>query len=142
MMQPHGISGHILAGGIKVRQWQIRDHATGEKAVFDLGVIADETDYPFRVQFEQSKICRIMDAMLRDDPAADIRYDTELLSADQDGNGVTIKVVRDGREEALRGRFLIAADGGGSTIRNQLGLPFDGSMYPERTVLVTTPFPF
>jgi len=142
MMQPHGISGHILAGGIKVRQWQIRDHATGEKAVFDLGAIADETDYPFRVQFEQSKICRIMDGMLRDDPAADIRYGTELLSAGQDGNGVTIKIVRDGREEELHGRFLIAADGGGSTIRNQLGLPFDGSMYPERTVLVTTPFPF
>ncbi len=142
MMNPYGISGQILARGIKVPQWQIRNHATGEKVVFDLGLIADETDYPFRVQFEQSKICRIMDAMLRDHPLADLRYNTELLSVDQDENGVAIKVAGDGGEDALRGGFLVAADGGGSTIRDQLGLPFEGSMYPERTVLVTTPFPF
>jgi 2-polyprenyl-6-methoxyphenol hydroxylase-like FAD-dependent oxidoreductase len=142
MMQPYGISDEIVARGVKVPQWQIRNHATGDKAVFDLGLIADETAYPFRVQFEQAKICEIIDAKLQNDPLADIRYDTELLSAEQDADGVTIKVRPNGQEEYLRGKFLIAADGGTSTIRQQLNLSFEGSMYPERTVLVTTPFPF
>lgn len=142
MMAPYGITDEILATGVKVPKWQIRNHATGEKVIFDLGLIADETDYPYRVQFEQSKICEIMDRLLQDNPLVDIRYGTELLSATQDDQGVTVRVKTTSGEEDLTGRFLIAADGGSSTIREQLKLSFEGSMYPERTVLVTTPFPF
>ena len=142
MMQPYGITEEILQTGIKVRQWQIRDHSTGEKVVFDLGVIAGETDYPYRLQFEQSKIRAIMDRKLREHGSADIRYGTELVSAVQDGNGVTITVKDADGARDMRGLFLIAADGGSSTIREQLNLPFEGTVYPERTVLVTTPFPF
>ena len=61
MMEPYGITDEILKTGIKVRQWQIRNHTTGDKVIFDLDNISDETDYPYRVQFEQSKICMIMD---------------------------------------------------------------------------------
>jgi 3-(3-hydroxy-phenyl)propionate hydroxylase len=142
MMAPYGITKEILETGIKVPEWQIRNHATGEKVIFDLGLIADETDYPYRVQFEQSKICAIMDRKLREIPLADIRYNTELLSAEQDDAGVTLKVKDATGENEFSGRYLIAADGGTSTIREQLKLTFEGSMYPERTVLVTTPFPF
>jgi 2-polyprenyl-6-methoxyphenol hydroxylase-like FAD-dependent oxidoreductase len=142
MMAPYGITNEILETGIKVRQWQIRNHTNGDKVIFDLGNIADETPYPYRVQFEQSKICSIMDRLLRADPLADIRYGTELLSADQNEDGVSIKVKTAEGNGELHGRFLVAADGGASTIREQLGLTFEGLMYPERTVLVTTPFPF
>jgi 3-(3-hydroxy-phenyl)propionate hydroxylase len=142
MMAPYGITDEILETGIKVPEWQIRNHATGEKVIFDLGLIADETDYPYRVQFEQSKICAIMDRKLREQEGVDIRYGTELQSADQDEDGVTLNVLDESGKNEIRGRFLIAADGGTSTIREQLKLAFEGSMYPERTVLVTTPFPF
>ncbi|HIL97678.1 MAG TPA: FAD-dependent monooxygenase [Pseudomonadales bacterium] len=142
MMAPYGITKEILETGIKVPEWQIRNHVTGEKVIFDLGLIADETDYPYRVQFEQSKICAIMDRKLREIPLADIRYNTELLSAEQDDAGVTLKVKDATGENEFSGRYLIAADGGTSTIREHLKLTFEGSMYPERTVLVTTPFPF
>ena len=142
MMAPYGITTEILETGIKVPEWQIRNHLTGEKVIFDLGHIADETEYPYRVQFEQSKICAIMDRLLQSNPIADIRYNTELLSANQDQSGVSIKVKTTEGEGELNGRFLVAADGGTSSIREQLGLSFEGSMYPERTVLVTTPFPF
>ena len=53
MMAPYGITNEILKTGIKVREWQIRNHTTGDKVVFDLGKISDETDFPYRVQFEQ-----------------------------------------------------------------------------------------
>ncbi len=142
MLAPYGVTTEILENGIRVPQWQIRDHATGEKAVFDLGLIAEETDYPFRVQFEQAKICEIIDAKLRNEPLADLRYGMEMLSADQDDDGVRVRAKGEDAEEVLRGRYLIAADGGNSTIREQLGLAFEGSMYPERSVLVTTPFAF
>jgi 3-(3-hydroxy-phenyl)propionate hydroxylase len=79
MMEPYGITDEILETGIKVRQWQIRNHSTGDKVIFDLGKISDETDHPYRVQFEQSKICAIMDRRLQDNQLADIRYGTEFV---------------------------------------------------------------
>ena len=92
MMEPYGISREILARGIKVPQWQIRIHTTGEKVVFDLNHIRAETDYPFRMQFEQAHLCAIMDRLLAAERLADIRYGTELISLGQDDHGVTIRV--------------------------------------------------
>ena len=142
MMAPYGITNEILKTGIKVREWQIRNHTTGDKVVFDLGKISDETDFPYRVQFEQSKICMIMDRKLKENPLADIRYGTEFISLIQDDDGIIIDVETAHGPDKIYGQFLIAADGGNSAIREHLGLAFEGSTYPEKTVLVTTPFPF
>ena len=142
MMEPYGITDEILKTGIKVRQWQIRNHTTGDKVIFDLDNISDETDYPYRVQFEQSKICMIMDRKLRASPLAEVRYGTEFLSLTEDSDGIAIDVKTNQGQEKIFGQFLIAADGGNSPVREYLGLAFEGSTYPEKTVLVTTPFPF
>ena len=52
----------------------------------------------------------------------------EVVGADQDDQGVrlTARDVDTGQEVALRGAYLVAADGAHSTIREQLGIPFDG----------------
>lgn len=142
MMAPYGITNEILRTGIKVREWQIRNHSTGDKVVFDLGKISDETDFPYRVQFEQSKICMIMDRKLQENPLADIRYGTEFVSLTHDDDGIMIDVETAHGPDKIYGQYLIAADGGNSAIREHLGLAFEGSTYPEKTVLVTTPFPF
>jgi len=59
-----------------------------------------------------------------------IRFDTEYLSLEQDGDGVTV-LVRDrlaGREFRIRARYVIAADGGRSKVVADLGLPMAGQM--------------
>jgi 2,4-dichlorophenol 6-monooxygenase len=59
-----------------------------------------------------------------------IRFDTEYLSLEQDGDGVTV-LVRDrlaGREYRIRARYVIAADGGRSKVAADLGLPMAGQM--------------
>jgi 3-(3-hydroxy-phenyl)propionate hydroxylase len=142
MMEPYGITEEMVAAGEVVPEWQIRMHVTGEKVLFDLGRIADRTRYPFRLQYEQRNLCAVMDQMLRAEPLAELIYGTELVAAVQDGDAVAIQTRCGGEARRLHGRFLIAADGGASTVRSLLGIPFDGSIYPERTVLVTTPFPF
>jgi 2,4-dichlorophenol 6-monooxygenase len=59
---------------------------------------------------------------------AEIRFNTELLSLSQDDDGVTGRVrERDtGAEHEIRARYAIAADGGRSTIAQELGIEFDG----------------
>ncbi len=61
---------------------------------------------------------------------ARFRFNAEYLSHEQDEEGVTV-TLRDrvtGREETLRSRYLIGADGGNSVIAEQLGLPMEGQM--------------
>ncbi|MEV0980898.1 FAD-dependent monooxygenase [Streptomyces sp. NPDC049915] len=57
-----------------------------------------------------------------------LRFSTELLSFTQDDEGVTARV-RDrttGVERTLKARYLVAADGAHSGVRDTLGIPFDG----------------
>ncbi|GAA2531755.1 MULTISPECIES: FAD-dependent oxidoreductase [Streptomyces] len=61
---------------------------------------------------------------------AKVRFDTEFVGFTQDEDGVTA-LLRDrirGDEFTVRARYLIGADGGRSTVAEQLGLPFDGRM--------------
>ena len=44
--------------------------------------------------------------------------------------------------EAHTGAYLIGADGGRSTVRKQRGIAFDGFTWPERFIVLTTPFDF
>lgn len=61
-------------------------------------------------------------------PSVDIRFDTRLESFDQDSDGV-LAVVRDlesGDSETLAGAYLVACDGGRSSVRRALGIEFEG----------------
>ena len=52
----------------------------------------------------------------------------EVVGAEEDDDGVTA-IVRDvdtGEEQTRRGRYLVAVDGAHSTLREGLGIPFDG----------------
>ena len=75
-----------------------------------------------------------LEPILRDtarDRGAVLRLGTEMLSFEQDADGVTV-IVRDretGQEETLRAAYLIAADGAESGIREALGIPRQGVGY-------------
>jgi 2-polyprenyl-6-methoxyphenol hydroxylase-like FAD-dependent oxidoreductase len=53
----------------------------------------------------------------------------------QDTSGVEIAVRTAQRDERLRARFLIGCDGAHSTVRETLGMRFEGATYPQSFVL-------
>ena len=59
---------------------------------------------------------------------ARLEYGTELVSFEADGDGVTavVKSRDDGSERTVRARYLVAADGSHSPVRNALGIPLEG----------------
>jgi len=64
------------------------------------------------------------------DAGADVRFSTELLLIDQDAEAAHA-VVRDrtnGEEYGVRARYVVAADGGRSTVAGQLGFGMTGQM--------------
>ncbi|MCC3776103.1 FAD-dependent monooxygenase [Streptomyces sp. UNOB3_S3] len=58
-------------------------------------------------------------------PGVTVEFATEVLSAEQDAEGVTTRAraSRDGAERTFRSAYVIAADGSHSTIRSGLGIP-------------------
>ncbi|MET9434733.1 FAD-dependent monooxygenase [Streptomyces sp. NPDC006551] len=65
-----------------------------------------------------------------------IERGTELLSFDQDANGVTARLrTASGADEEVRVRYLIGCDGAHSTVRKGLGLSFAGGAFPEEYML-------
>ena len=90
------------------------------------GAQAENTAYDFRCAAQDQ-----IDAMLlrcaQSYPSGEIRFSTELVSHSQDAEGVTVTLRRaDGSTEQVRAQFLIAADGGRSSIRESLGVGSTG----------------
>ncbi len=140
MLDRIGIAEILVAQGLPCPHWQIRLHPSGDRAVFDLGVLAGETAHPYRLQCEQWKLSRA----LRDRLAGrcDLRYGARLHSFIQDDTGVTVTLEQSGSVSALRAAYLVGCDGARSIVRQAMGLAFEGATYPETTLLATTIFPF
>jgi 2,4-dichlorophenol 6-monooxygenase len=68
----------------------------------------------------------ILEAATRN--GADIRFNHELVDIHQDRDGVTARVVErtTGREQEIRSKYLIGADGGRSLVASKADFEFDG----------------
>lgn len=142
MLEPSGIAGELVEQGLVCPHWQVRLHPSGERAVFDLSVLKDETRHPYRLQCEQWKLSRALLARLERQPAATLRFGTKVVGLVQDEDGVAVETACAAGEERIRARFVIGADGARSAVRAAVGLALEGQTYPETTLLVTTGFPF
>ncbi len=142
MLAPAGISDELLARGLICPHWQIRWHPSGERAIFDLSILAPDTRYPFRLQCEQWKLSEALLARIAQQPNAAIHYGARVSSFTQAEDGVAVQLDRCSTTETVSTRILVGADGARSAVRQELGLQFDGETYPETTLLVTTDFPF
>ena len=138
-----------LANGIKERglmapAFQFRDRKSQEIiAVFDMKHISDETEFPFAIQYEQWKLTRDALAALQSHDIADVRLGSTITAFSQDYEGVTV-VYEDPAEEMhkVEGRYLLACDGGRSTIRIGLGVFMSGFTWDERFLVLTTEHDF
>lgn len=142
MLQPYGLADALIAQGLVTPTWQIRLHNTGERAVFDLGVLKDDTPYPFRLQCEQSRLGELIVGQLAGNPFVDLRFATRLVDFTQGADGVSAVIEHDGEQESVAVEWLIGADGARSTVRGKLNVALEGQTYPETTILATTRFPF
>jgi 2-polyprenyl-6-methoxyphenol hydroxylase-like FAD-dependent oxidoreductase len=133
------ITGQMLEEGLVVPLYQFRDRADGLVAQFDFGLLAGETRHPYRLQLNQQHLVRMLERRLRGHDGVELRFGTRATGVASTGEGVTV-TVRDagGGASSLRGAFAIGADGASSTVRQALGIAFEGFTYPERFLIVST----
>ncbi|MGD9767314.1 MAG: FAD-dependent oxidoreductase [Pseudolabrys sp.] len=142
MMSPFGITAQMLAAGLTCPTWQIRMHPSGDRAVFDLSVLRDDTDYPYRLQCEQSKYCEFVLAAVQALPNVMVAFSSPVTGVTQTTDAATVHVAAEDGERDVTADYVIGCDGAHSVVRKSLGIELSGDIYPETTILATTHFPF
>ena len=111
MLNEFGIVDDLIEMGLKAPVYQYRNRQSGETFAFDLTELQDMTDYPYRLQCEQFKLARLLTAKLADHPNGEVLFSRRVLTVEQDGSGVTLKVETTRDIETYRADFVIACDG-------------------------------
>src|SRR5918999_799103 len=134
-----GLIDEYLRVGLIARTFQFWDRPTLELiAEFDFDRLKGETAYPFVVQTEQHKLANMAIERLRNMSNTEVHMGMRVVGLTQDENQVKVKT----ESAELLADYVIAADGGRSTVRKALDIEFEGYTWPERFLVVTTRFDF
>lgn len=138
-----GVIDDVIEQGLVAETFEFWDRPTGERiATFDHKLLSDDTPFPFVVQCEQFKLAKIMFARLQGLDNVTILFNHRTTDVSQNTDRVTITVETPDGPSEFTGDYLIGADGGRSVVRKSAGIDFEGFTWPERFLVLSTPFDF
>ena len=137
LLDRFGVNDEMVRRGLIAPRFAYRDRRQGVVAEFDLGVLADATNHPYRLQCEQYKLCEIMLDRFRSMANVTIRFGAEVVGAIDHGDAASARLASG---EILVADAVVAADGAASAVRKSLDLGFDGMTYEDRYLVLSTPF--
>jgi 3-(3-hydroxy-phenyl)propionate hydroxylase len=112
-------------------------------ASFDHALLKGETCHPWVLQCEQDKLSRTLFAMANAIPNITFRTAAKVTGCSQRDDAVEVIVeAADGRQERHQALYLVGADGARSAVRKAIGVEFEGFTYPERFMIIGTPYDF
>jgi len=100
----------------------------------DFATIGDLTDFPFMLVLPQSRTERILLGYL-EDKGVSVQWQSALENIHELDDAVQCQLRNHDVTTEHRYDYIIAADGAGSRIRNQLDIPFEGQTYDARFLL-------
>jgi 3-(3-hydroxy-phenyl)propionate hydroxylase len=138
-----GLVEDMARVGLVAPIMQFWDRPSGQKiAEFDHAALKDDTPYPYVIQCEQFKTSLLILERLRTLPNIELMLGHAVTEVSQTAGSVSLRAKGPDGESTHTGAYLIGADGGRSTVRKQSGIDFDGFTWPERFIVLTTPFDF
>ncbi|WP_181781290.1 FAD-dependent oxidoreductase [Pseudonocardia pini] len=121
----------------------LRVHRTGEVVEWGRVSLEDVTGRPYNnIHLGQDRLGRIALRHLEAQPGASMHWNTRVTGVDQDDDGVRVTAEGPDGPEVFTARWLVGTDGAGSTVRQAVGLGFEGMTWPERFVATNVRYPF
>jgi 3-(3-hydroxy-phenyl)propionate hydroxylase/6-hydroxy-3-succinoylpyridine 3-monooxygenase len=137
-----GILEDAEAAGVLKQEYTYVVPRTGERIAYSMDVLKQRTPHPYNLHLGQHRLADIAMRRMKTFSNATVRFGARLQRLDQDAGGVTLTVATQRETEELRARWVIGADGAGSTVRRLLGLSFDGITWAERFVATNVHYDF
>jgi 3-(3-hydroxy-phenyl)propionate hydroxylase len=143
LLAEDGLADDMARAGLVAPIFQFWDRPSAELvAQFDHAVLRNDTRYPFVVQCEQFKTAKLILERLRKCPSVEILFGHDVCDVAQTADAVSVQVRGPSGLVSHAGAYLIGADGGRSTVRRRSGIAFEGFTWPERFIVLTTPYDF
>jgi 3-(3-hydroxy-phenyl)propionate hydroxylase len=138
-----GLSQDMAQVGLVAPIFQFWDRPSDRLvAEFDHAILASDTQHPFVVQCEQFKTSKLLLKRAQALPNVEVLFGHEVVDLRQTGSAVSVDVKGPSGVQTHAGAYLIGADGGRSIVRKRSEIEFDGFTWPERFIVLTTPFDF
>jgi 3-(3-hydroxy-phenyl)propionate hydroxylase len=138
MIDKVGLIDRFVAEGLTARYFQFWDQPNHNMvAQFDHDILKNDTPFPYVVQTEQHKLAHMGIEKLRTYADAKVQFESRITGLTQTADVVTLTVETPGGIEQIEADYVIAADGGRSTVRKALDISFDGMTWPERFIVIT-----
>ena len=143
LLAEDGLAADMARVGLVAPIFQFWDRPGNELvAQFDHALLKDDTRYPYVVQCEQFKTAKLILDRLRKLPNVEVLFGHEVTGMTQAEGSVSVEVRGPEGVKTHVGSYLIGADGGRSIVRKQCEIPFEGFTWPERFLVLTTPYDF
>ncbi|MEE3000367.1 MAG: FAD-dependent monooxygenase [Pseudomonadota bacterium] len=137
-----GLTDTFMERGFVTQNYHFRDRRQGLIAEFDLSVLKNDTQFPYRLMLEQHKISKIRAETLSSFSEHEVLNNHTVQSVRQESDGVIALVKTPKGEREFKGRYMIGCDGGRSNVRKSINVDFEGFQFEERFLVVSTPYDF
>jgi 2-polyprenyl-6-methoxyphenol hydroxylase-like FAD-dependent oxidoreductase len=138
-----GLLEEAQAIGYASTRFAMRYPATGEVIEADVTTsVPRGSPYARNLHFGQHVLADLVMRHLLELPNAQLLWRHKVHSLEQDGSGVSLGVATPEGRVTLRSDWVVGTDGSHSTVRQLLGLPFEGHTWPDRFVATNLEFDF
>jgi len=138
-----GLSEEAHAIGEPSHEFRMHWLETGEVMNSDMRDALDPgQEFDHNLHFGQHILAELVMEHLARLPNTQTLWNHRVTGLDQSGSGVTLTVETPDGEKRMEADWVIGTDGARSTVRNLLGLEFEGFTWPDRFVATNIEYPF
>jgi 3-(3-hydroxy-phenyl)propionate hydroxylase len=133
----YGVADRVLAKALRVDEIGDVERATNTaRPSVQTALLSDDTRYPFVINMPQHHLEPILRAAIDERSPGAFHLQHRLTAFRQSDRGVVASFDTPGGAREIEGSYLLACDGGRSTVRSQLGVAVEGESSDVRCLLV------
>jgi 3-(3-hydroxy-phenyl)propionate hydroxylase len=133
----YGVADQVLAKALRVDEIGDIERATNTaRPSVETDVLREDTRYPFVINMPQHHLEPILQEALERRHPGSLHLEHRLTSFRAADDGVVATFDTPGGTREVEGSYLLACDGGRSTVRTQLSVPVEGESWDARCLLV------
>ena len=133
----YGVADQVLAKALRVDEIGDVERATNTaRPSVQTALLSDDTRYPFVINMPQHHLEPILREAIDACTPGALNLQHRMTSFRQHATGVVATFETPDGTRDVEGSYLLACDGGRSTVRSQLGVPVEGESSDVRCLLV------